>query len=122
MEILQRYRSYLRSERGLVAPGVIRYEKVPWLFIGSVAGTDGEVEWPAISGRQVSRFMLDECAGRGGSSARNLAAGLRSFLRLLHVEAGSTPSGLAAAVHRCPVGVDDHFRLDLSLGRSRGSP
>jgi site-specific recombinase XerD len=100
-EILQRYRAYLRSERGLVAPGVIRYEKAAGLFIDSVAGADGEVDWAALSGREVSRFMLTECAGRGGSSARNLAAGLRSFLRFLHVE-GSTPVGLAAAVPPVP--------------------
>ena len=100
-EILQRYRVYLRGERGLVAPGVIRYEKAAGLFIDSVAASDRTVDWPAISGREVSRFMLTECAGRGGSSARNLAAGLRSFLRFLHVE-GTTPTSLAAAVPPVP--------------------
>lgn len=100
-EILQRYRDYLCSERGLVAQGVIRYEKAALLFIDSVAGPGGEVDWPALSGRAVSRFMLAECAGRGGSSARNLAAGLRSFLRFLHVD-GWTPTGLAAAVPSVP--------------------
>src|SRR5262245_12564780 len=59
-EILQRYRAYLRSERGLVAPGVIRYEKVAGLFIDSVAGPGGQVDWLALSGREVSRFMLTE--------------------------------------------------------------
>lgn len=100
-EILQRYRTYLRSERGLVAQGVIRYERAARLFIESVAGPGGEVDWQTLSGREVSRFMLAECAGRGGSSARNLAAGLRSFLRFLHVD-GWTPVGLAAAVPSVP--------------------
>ena len=99
-EILQRYRIYLRSERGLVAQGVIRYEKAAQLFIDSLAG-HGEIDWPMLSGREVSSFMLAECVGRGGSSARNLAAGLRSFLRFLHVE-GLTPVGLAAAVPSVP--------------------
>ena len=99
--ILQRYRVYLRSQRGLVAQGVLRYEKAAQLFIESLAGPGGEVDWATLSGREVSRFMLAECVGRGGSSARNLTAGLRSFLRFLHVE-GLTPVALAAAVPPVP--------------------
>ena len=95
-EILQKYRVYLRSERGLVAAGVIRYEHAARLFNDSLAAS-GEIDWTTLSGRDVTRFMLTECVGRGGSSARNLAAGLRSFLRFLHVE-GLTPVGLATAV------------------------
>ena len=37
-EILQRYRAYLRSERGLVAQGAVRYEKAAGLFIDSEFG------------------------------------------------------------------------------------
>jgi len=95
-EVLQRYRVYLRSERGLVPAGVSRYEHAARLFNDSLV-TSGEVEWANLSGRDVTRFMLTECVGRGGSSARNLAAGVRSFLRFLHVE-GLTAVGLAAAV------------------------
>ena len=84
---------------GLVAQGVIRYEKAAQLFIDSLAG-HGEIDWPMLSGREVSSFMLAECVGRGGSSARNLAAGLRSFLQPRDVE-GLTPVGLAAAVPSC---------------------
>ena len=115
-EILQRYRVYLRSERGLVAPGVVRYEKVAGLFIDSVAALSGAVDWSALSGREVSRFMLTECAGRGGSSARNLAAGLRSFLRFLHVE-GSTPAGLAAAVPPVPGWRGRSLPVGLEVGQ-----
>jgi integrase/recombinase XerD len=115
-EILQRYRAYLRSERGLVAPGVIRYEKVAGLFTESVAAPDGKVDWSALSGREVSRFMLAECAGRGGSSARNLAAGLRSFLRFLHVE-GCTPTALAAAVSPVPGWRGRSLPVGLEVGQ-----
>lgn len=100
-EVLQRYRDYLRGERGLVRQGVARYEKVAGLFIDAVAGPDGEVDWSALSCRAVSGFMLTECVGRGGSSARNLAAGLRSFLRFLHID-GWTQAGLVAAVPSAP--------------------
>ena len=73
-----------------------RFENAALLFSDSLAA-GGEVDWATLSGRDVTRFMLAECACRGGSSARNLAAGLRSFLRFLHVE-GLTAVGLAAAV------------------------
>jgi len=98
--VLERYRNYLLSERGVAPQGVIRYERAARLFIRSVAVGD-EVDWPSVSAGDVSRFVVKECSSRGGSAARNLAAALRSFLRFAHVD-GWTPLGLAAAVPPVP--------------------
>lgn len=98
--VLERYREYLRSERGLVRQGVVRYERVARLFLGSVA-VAGAADWSALSAGDVTRFLLEQCPGRGGSSARNLAAALRSFLRFAQLD-GLTTVGLAAAIPPVP--------------------
>ena len=72
--MLQRYREYLRSERGLVPQGVVNYERVARLFLGSVA-VAGAGDWSALSAGDVTRFMLEHCPGRGGSSARKPCRG-----------------------------------------------
>ena len=93
---LERYRSYLVSERGIAPQGVARYERVADLFVRSVAAGE-DVDWVALSGGDVSRFVTKQCACRGGSAARNLVAALRSLLRFAHVD-GWTPFGLVKAV------------------------
>jgi integrase/recombinase XerD len=94
--VLERYRDYLVSERGVAPPGVVRYERVAELFVRSVAAGD-DVDWAAVSAGEVTRFVVKECSARGGSSARNLVAGLRSFLRFAQLD-GWTQLGLAKAV------------------------
>lgn len=94
--LLSRYREYLVSERGMAAAGVVRYERVAQLFVRSLA-VGGDVDWAAVTAADVSRFLVKECTGRGGSSARNLVAGLRSFLRFAQLE-GCTAVGLAKGV------------------------
>ncbi len=94
--LLVRYRNYLVSERGVAPQGVVRYERVAELFVRSVA-VGGDVDWAAVSAGEVSRFVVRECSGRGGSSARNLVAALRSLLRFAHLD-GWTSVGLAKAV------------------------
>ena len=93
---LERYRSYLVSERGLAPQGVARYEKVAELFVTSMV-VGGEMDWAALTARDVTRFVVKECSDRGGPSARNMVAALRSLLRFAHVD-GWTPSGLVKAV------------------------
>ncbi len=92
-----RYRAYLTGEKVMATPGVIRYEQVAALFVCSVAGECDGVDWSALSAAHVTRFVVNECATRRGSAARNLAAGLRSFLRFLQLE-GLTDLPLASAV------------------------
>ncbi len=93
---LERYRNYLVSERGMAPQGVVRYEKVAELFVSSMV-TGDEIDWAALRAGAVTRFVVKECSGRGGSSARNLVAALRSLLRFAHLD-GWTPLGLVKAV------------------------
>ena len=124
---LERYRSYLVSERGVAPQGVVRYMKAAELFVRSVAVGD-DVDWAVVSAGDVSRFVVKECSGRGGSSARNLVAALRSLLRFAHAD-GWTPFGLVKAVPSVAgwqarslprwVGRDDVKRLLDSCDRDR---
>ena len=125
--LLERYRSYLVGERGVATHGVVRYERVAELFVRSVA-VGGDVDWAAVSTGDVSRFVVRECSCRGGSSARNLVAALRSLLRFAHLD-GWTSVGLVKAVPSVAgwrarslprwVGRDDVRRLLGSCDRHR---
>jgi integrase/recombinase XerD len=92
-----RYRAYLTDEKAMAAHGVVRYEQVAALFVSSLAGAEESVDWSSLSAAHVTRFVVKECATRRGSAARNLAAGLRAFLRFLQLE-GLTDLPLASAV------------------------
>lgn len=122
---LERYRNYLVSERGVAPQGVVRYERVAGLFVSSMA-VGGEIDWTALAAGDVTRFVVKECSDRGGSSARNLVAALRSLLRFAHLD-GWTPVGLVKAVPSVAgwqarslprwVGSDDVRRLLRSCDR-----
>jgi integrase/recombinase XerD len=93
--MLQRYRAYLESERGLASGTLLYYERVARAFLNSI---ELERRHPdAFSGRSVSAFVLDDCRERNSGSARNVVVALRAFLRFLHVE-GLTAVNLAAVV------------------------
>jgi integrase/recombinase XerD len=82
--LLERYRSYLVSERGMVEQGVSRWVQVGERFLADHPGlANGTAE---LGAAEVSTFCARELPPRAGSSAKNLAAALRSFLRFLHVE------------------------------------
>ena len=66
------------------------------MFVTSMV-VGGEMDWAALTARDVTRFVVKECSDRGGPSARNMVAALRSLLRFAHVD-GWTPSGLVKAV------------------------
>jgi site-specific recombinase XerD len=93
--LLERYRSCLENERALVDKVVVKWVQVAALFLadhpGVAEGTSG------LGAAEVSAFCVRELPPRAGSSARNLAAALRSFLRYLHVE-GLIEAPLAQAV------------------------
>jgi integrase/recombinase XerD len=82
--ILERYRGYLASERGLAGRGIARYLAEVGPFVASVTGTDG-VEWAAVSATAVTRHLTRACAGGRKPSSSFLAA-LRSFLRFAQLE------------------------------------
>jgi hypothetical protein len=110
--LLDRYRNYLVTERGMVEQGVLRWVHAAERFMAEHPGlADGTTELEAAG---VSAFCARELPQRAGSSAKNLAAALRSFLKFLHVEgllaaplaqavppvAGSVGAGLPRAVSR----------------------
>lgn len=80
--LLDRYASYLASERGL-APGTVR------AYVDSVrpflAGRDldGELD---VTAADVTTFVLERCRHGSRSSAKQTVNTLRSLLRFLHVE------------------------------------
>lgn len=94
-EVLERFRSYLLSERGLCAGTVYNHVHAARLFLGSVTfeGFDGLDQ---LSASDINGFILDESARRGVASTKCLVTGLRSLLRFLHVE-GVTATSLVGA-------------------------
>jgi site-specific recombinase XerD len=93
--LLDRYRSYLVTERGMVEQGVLRWVQAAERFMADHPGL--AVDTAELRAAGVSAFCARELPRRPGSSARNLAAALRSFLRFLHVE-GLIETPLAQAV------------------------
>jgi site-specific recombinase XerD len=83
-EVLERYREYLSSERGLAERGVSRYVTEVGPFVASVTGTGG-IDWSAVSAAAVSRFVVSVC-GSGRSPSSSLLAALRSFLRFAQLQ------------------------------------
>jgi integrase/recombinase XerD len=90
--VVERYRGYLASERGLSASTTGRNAAYARLFL---AGREEALA--ALTAAEVSGFVLAECRRRGTGSAKLLVAGLRSVLRFLAAE-GLAPPGLEAAV------------------------
>lgn len=82
--LLDRYEDYLVSERGLAIRVVSMYLKTAALFVADYPGLTAGAS--VIGAREVTMFCARELPTRGASVAANLAAGLRSFLRFLHVE------------------------------------
>lgn len=90
--LVERYRGYLASERGLAASTIGRNAAYARVFL---AGREEAL--PALTAAEVSGFVLAECRGRSTGSAKLLVTGLRSVLRFLAAE-GLAPPGLDAAV------------------------
>ena len=95
--LLARYESHLAHERGLAEEVVPRFVKVAALFVAEHPGL--VMGGPAIGVAEVSAFCVSELPRRSRSTASNMAAALRSFLRFLHVE-GVVAAPLAQAVPR----------------------
>jgi integrase/recombinase XerD len=91
-ELLERYRRYLVSERGLAASTIRGYTARARLFL-----TGREESLPVLTAAEVSGFVLAHCPAMSTGSAKMLVTVLRSVLRFLAAE-GLAPPGLAAAV------------------------
>jgi site-specific recombinase XerD len=96
--LLVDYREFLVRERGLMASSVDGHQRVARLFLAGLA-VPLEESLPALDAGRVTGFVVAQCrSGRLGAGAgKNLAGGLRSLLRFLHV-AGWVRAGLEQAV------------------------
>jgi integrase/recombinase XerD len=94
--ILQGFRTYLTSERGLVEGTVRFYVHIAGLLVNEFA-TEDEVSLSGLRAVDVTEFTKRVCEGRGLSSCRQSVSALRSFLRFLALE-GVTVAALDDAV------------------------
>lgn len=94
--LVERYRDYLTSERGLAATTARGYVDAVWPF---VAGREvaGALDLRGLSAGEVTAFVVEVCQGQPRGSAKMTVTALRSLLRFLHVD-GVVEESLAAAV------------------------
>lgn len=99
--LLEQYRSWMESERGLSASTVLRYENTARRFLAEQAMVGGEFSPDGLTGADLNAFLLRECARVSAGSAKGRVAELRSLMRFLHLH-GVIPMKLGGAVP--PVG------------------
>lgn len=99
--LLERYRSWMESERGLSAATMLRYEKTARQFLAEQATDGGKFAPGSLTGADLNAFLLRECGRLSAGSAKGRVAELRSLMRFLHLH-GATAVNLSGAVP--PVG------------------
>ena len=94
--LLERFRNYLTSERGLVAATARGYIDAvrPFVTERVVVGEDDLSE---LTAGEVTAFVVSTCPGQTRGSARMMVTALRSLLGFLHVD-GILDESLVAAV------------------------
>jgi site-specific recombinase XerD len=95
-QLLERFRAYLGTERGLTEGTIGNYVRAGRLFLRALERR-GELAPGALSAADVDGFVAVECRRRSIAAAKNLVSGLRSLLRFFHLE-GITASSLSGAV------------------------
>ncbi len=92
--LVERYRSYILAERGLVPSTAKMYIQVAVLPFLKEHGASNISD---VSASDVSRFVTRQCRQMSTRSTERLVVGLRSFLDFVHLE-GLVTSRLSAAV------------------------
>jgi site-specific recombinase XerD len=95
-ELIDRYRRWLVTQRGLAEATVLRYEKLARRFLSGRVMSGG-VSTSDISGADVTGFLLAECGRLTVGSAKGRVAELRALFSFLYLQ-GLTPRFLSAAV------------------------
>lgn len=95
--LLERYRAYLRRERGVVTSTALDYADMVRLFLASRVTPVGELALSGLVAGDVIRFVLAQCPGRSRGTAKLMVTALRSLLGFLHVD-GVLTRPLAEAV------------------------
>lgn len=92
-DLVERYRRYLLTERGLAEETVVEYVRVTVPFLREHAGRG----FGNLVAGDVSGFVTRECQAVSARTAERLATGLRSFLGFALLE-GMIATPLASAV------------------------
>jgi len=95
--LLSEYREWLVLQRGLASATVHRYEALARRFLGERLAPADELGVVALTGAEISAFLVREGARLAVGSAKGRVAELRSLLRFLHLR-GLTSLALAEAV------------------------
>ena len=95
-ELIEIFKSYLITERGLATATVSSYVSVARLFLFGRSPIGG-VDLVGLTAGEVTGFVLAETSDRSVGSAQFVACGLRAFLRFAYVT-GRTATKLDAAV------------------------
>ncbi|MDS4014764.1 MAG: site-specific integrase [Candidatus Accumulibacter sp.] len=95
-EILNRYRQFLTTERGLVPVTALRYIDRLRSFLDRRMSADG-LELGSLTPADVTSFVVAWCPHLNGGVARLTITALRSFLGFLHLD-GVTERSLVCAV------------------------
>ncbi|MDA8357497.1 MAG: tyrosine-type recombinase/integrase [Actinomycetota bacterium] len=94
-ELLEAYEAHLSKERGVVEAVVARWVQSAAAFlVANPALADGD---RVLDASDVMAFCAQELPARSSSSAKELAAALRSFLRFLYVR-GAIAAPLAQSI------------------------
>jgi integrase/recombinase XerD len=95
-EVLERYRRYLQTERGLTEQTAERYTQIAVRFAAGLE-RGREICWQKVRARDVTRFLLGNCPQRRSGHAPEAVPALRAFLRFCHLD-GVIPAALDGAV------------------------
>lgn len=96
-QLIGRYRAWMIDDRALAARTVGRYEATAQRFLQARAERTGGCGAEALTGAEVTGFLLGECERVSVGSAKGRVAELRSLLRFLIIE-GWTNIALATSV------------------------
>jgi len=96
-ELVGRYRCWMLNDRALAERTIVRYEATARRFLAARAEGTGGCGAEALTGSEVTGFLLAECERVSVGSAKGRVAELRSLLRFLFIE-GWTLTPLAASI------------------------
>jgi site-specific recombinase XerD len=96
-ELIEQYRQWLISDRGLAPLTVARYVSLASRFLGERVSAVDELGVKDLDGEHVAAFLLRECERLAVDSAKGKVGELRSLLRFLFVR-GFTRLALGDAV------------------------
>jgi integrase/recombinase XerD len=95
-ELVGRYVSYLRKDRGLAENSIHVYAPLVREFVNKLAPKTGRIPMKAFDAAAIRSFLLSQ-GDRSSECIRLLATALRSFFRFLFL-CGDLPKDLSAAV------------------------